>query len=45
VNVLRLRPCAGLKGRLPNLPKGRKMKEDEVKQITNKALEELVSAL
>jgi hypothetical protein len=45
VNALRLRPCAGLKGRKRNAPKGQKMKVDEVKQVTNKALEELDSAL
>jgi antirestriction protein ArdC len=34
-----------VKGRNPNSPKGQKMKVEEVKQITNKALEELVTAL
>jgi antirestriction protein ArdC len=34
-----------VKGLNPNSPKGQKMKVDEVKQLTNKALEELIAAL
>jgi antirestriction protein ArdC len=34
-----------VKGRNPNSPKGQKMKVEEVKQITNKALEELAISL
>src|ERR1700682_521231 len=38
-------PQISVKGLNPNSPKGQKMKVDEVKQLTNKALEELAAAL
>src|SRR6202171_691985 len=38
-------PQISVKGLNPNSPKGQKMKVDGVKQLTNKALEELIAAL
>jgi hypothetical protein len=45
VNALDCVPLPWVKGRIPQLTEGQKMKVDEVKQLTNKSFEELVAAL